>query len=512
MLSDEQTRHALRFSIWDGAFATMMGSLCGGIFLVGFALNVLSATALQVGILAALPVSANIAQLLGSLILERFGHRRRLCVIWVTVARLFWVPILLLPLPLFAAWADTRIWLLIAFVGLSSLHGSMSGVAWLGWMSDLVPVNIRGRFFARRNMVAASAGMITTLAGGALINHWSTQHGRKHPLGYTLLFAIGLVLGLISSGFLARIPDPAPQARAEDAAKLTWGQLTQPLRDANFRTLLLYVCAFMFVTQMAGPFYAVYMIEDLNVDFSTLTLLITFATLASLFMLRIWGPISDQLGNKPILMVAGFAHALIPLVWVVAQDEIYYEALVLAHVLSGMFHAAILLAHLNILMKLAPAEGRSFYIACFNSLIGLSVAAAPIFGGFLLERMAGLSFEIGGWTLSNLHLIFLLSGALQLGVLLLLARLHETNAAPSRAVLLQLRNDLDPQTGIASATDFITIRAGKTQHLLQRFDQRTDDWAARAEARVAKGLDLLSKRLRGPMAFLLDQPPPPPPS
>lgn len=133
MLSEEQTRHALRFSIWDGAFATMMGSLCGGIFLVGFALNVLSATALQVGILAALPVSANIAQLLGSLILERFGHRRRLCVIWVTVARLFWVPILLLPLPIFAAWADTRIWLLIDLsVSPASMAPCRASPGWAG--------------------------------------------------------------------------------------------------------------------------------------------------------------------------------------------------------------------------------------------------------------------------------------------------------------------------------------------------------------------------------------------
>ena len=41
-----------------------------------------------------------------------------------------------------------------------------------------------------------------------------------------------------------------------------------------------------------------------------------------------------------------------------------------------MFHAAILLAHVNILIKLAPEAGRSFYIAAFNTIIGFSVAAA----------------------------------------------------------------------------------------------------------------------------------------
>ena len=510
-MSPEATKRALNTSIIDGAFATVMGSLCGGIFLVGFALNILDATTLQVGILAALPVSANMAQLLGSILIERFGHRRRFCICWVTLARLFWIPILLLPLPLFHGWADWRIWLLVLMVGLSSMHGSMSGVAWLGWMTDLIPPETRGRFFARRNMIAATSGMLTTLAGGAFLNHWEVTRGRDHPLGYLILFGIGLTFGLIASGFLARIPDPRAFPGADAKPAFTWKRLRAPIQDPNFRKLLLYAGSFMFVTQMAGPFYAVYMIDFLEVDFSSITLLITFATLASLFMLRIWGPISDQLGNKPILSVAGFAHALIPLVWVVAQDEIHYEALVLAHVLSGMFYAAIMLAHVNVLIKLAPEAGRSFYIAAFNTIIGLSVALAPIFGGLLLDLFSGLQLQFGTWHLTPLHLLFLLSGALQILVLPLLARLQEPNAAASRAVLMQLRNDLDPQTGIASATDFITVRATKTTRVLQQIDGKTDDWAAHCEARVARILDALLPRLRKPLAFLLDQTPPPRP-
>ncbi|MCC5843950.1 MAG: MFS transporter [Verrucomicrobia bacterium] len=505
-LTEEQTHKALRTSIFDGAFATVMGSLCGGIFLVGFALNVLSATTLQVGILAALPVSANMAQILGSIIIERFGHRRPFCIICVTVARLFWLLILLLPLPLFQGWGDARIWFLVLLVGLSCLHGSMSGVAWLGWMSDLIPVDIRGRFFAKRNIVAATSGMVATLAGGAFLNYWEQQHGRENPVGYLTLFGIGLVFGLISSFFLSRVPDPKKFA-AKNQEGLSWKTITAPLKDRNFRSLLIYVSLFMFVTQMAGPFYSVYMIEFLEVDFSTITLLITFATLASLFMLRIWGPIADQMGNKPILVVAGFAHALIPLAWVVAQDALYYEALVLAHILSGMFHAAIVLAHVNILIKLSPETGRSFYIAAFNTLIGLSVALAPILGGILLELFSGAQLQIGQWQLNNLHLLFLLSGGLQILVLLLLGRLHETGSASSRTVLLQLRNDLDPQTGIASATDFVTIRATQTTRVFKKIDTKTDDWAAHSEARVEKLIDLCIRKFRKPVRFLLDQPP-----
>lgn len=510
-LTEEETTRALRMSMMDGAFATVMGSLCGGIFLVGFALNVLSASTVQVGILAALPVSANMAQLLGSILIERLGHRRRFCMAWVFMARILWVPIILLPLPMFAGWADWRIWGLVFMVGLSCMHGSMSGVAWLGWMSDLIPVNTRGRFFAKRNIVCASSGMVATLLGGAFLNYWENTRGRESPHGYLTLFGLGISFGLVASYFLSRVPDPKAKVQNAEKPKLSWKTITAPLGDRNFRTLLVYAGAFMFVTQMAGPFYSVYMIEFLEVDFSTITLLITFATLASLFMLRIWGPISDQLGNKPILTVAGFAHAMIPLVWVVAQDNLYYEALVLAHVLSGMFFAAIMLAHVNVLIKLAPESGRSFYIAAFNTMIGLSVAVAPIVGGVLLEAFSAVRLQIGQWQLNNLHLLFLTSGGLQILVLFLLARLHETGAANARTVLLQLRNDLDPQTGIASATDFVTIRAGKTTRVFQKIDYKTDDWAARCEKRVARIIDAFIRRFRGPIRYLLDLSPPPSP-
>jgi len=498
VMNETQTNHALRMSVFDGAFATMMASLAGGIFLVGFALNVLGANTVQVGILAALPMSANLAQLLGSIILETFGKRRPLCLICVTLARLMWIPIMLLPLTMFEGFGDARVWILVVLVGTSCLLGALSGVAWLEWMSDVIPPNIRGSFFGRRNMVCAGAGMVVILAGGAFLNYWENLHGKEDPYGYLILFGVGIVLGLVATWFLFLVPDPKAGNPKPAPGSFHLKDLAGPFRQKNFLTLVIYVFTFMFATQLAGPFYAVYMIDNLEVDFGTITWFITFATIASLFMLRIWGPIADQFGNKPILMVSGFGHALIPLSWVVAQTGIYFWPITVAHVLSGAFYAAILLAQINILIKLAPEKGRSIYIAVFNGMIGLSVAIAPIVGGWLLARMAGLSYQVGSWELNNLHLLFLLSGILQIVVLFALMRVREEGSAPSRAVLLQLRNDLDPQTGIASAADFVTFRASSTEKVLKGLDARTDRWAEQSEARIGRWLDRIERRTGGP--------------
>ncbi len=490
---DAQTNRSLRLSICDGALATVMASLAGGVFLVGFAINVLGANTVQVGILAALPLSANLVQFLGSLLLETLGRRRPFCILFATLARCCWILVLLLPLALFDGLDDLRVWLLVAFVGISSILGAVAGVAWLEWMSDLVPPSIRGSFFGRRNMISAAAGMTAVLAAGYFLNRWELVHGKSDPYGYLILFGCGLLFGLISSAVLAWIPDPRTVATGTEQP-FNWSRFAAPLRDTNFRRLVWYAGAFMFVTQMAGPFYAVYMIETLSIDFSTITWFITFATLASLFMLRIWGPIADEFGNKPILIVAGLAHAFIPLSWIVARSGAYFAPIAVAHVLSGMFYAAIMLAHLNILLKLSPERGRSIYIATFNGIIGLAVAVAPIAGGWILDLTATWSFTAGPWEVNNLHLLFCLSGALQLGVLFMLCAVQEQGAAPSRAVILQLRNDLDPQTGIAGVSDFVTVRATRTTGTLRAWDERTNQWAARSEARIATWLDGIEAR------------------
>ena len=151
-------KRGLRYSIIDGALAATMGSLAGGIFLMGFALKVLKANPQDIGLLAALPMFANLIQLLGSYIIEKTGKKKALCVVAASAARVLWVLVILLPLKIFDVYADFRVWALVAVIGLSSLLASLSGIGWSAWMGELVPEDIRGAYFGKRNMISSAAG------------------------------------------------------------------------------------------------------------------------------------------------------------------------------------------------------------------------------------------------------------------------------------------------------------------------------------------------------------------
>jgi hypothetical protein len=202
LLDANQQNKALTFSIVDGALSAVMGSLAGGMFLMGFALKILKAQPQQIGILASLPMFANLVQIFGSIIIEKTGKKKPLCFWSVLLSRLLWILIVLLPFKIFAPLSDFRIWVVVAVIGSSSIFGSLAGVAWLAWMSDLVPDNIRGSYFGKRNMIASACGMVVVLLGGKFITLWETRFSEQNPYGFILLFIFGIATGLAAIWFL----------------------------------------------------------------------------------------------------------------------------------------------------------------------------------------------------------------------------------------------------------------------------------------------------------------------
>lgn len=503
-MDDVTRKAALSRSVADGIFGTVWTSLTGGAFLVGYALKVFNADGGVIGMLAALPLFANVVQVAGSLLIEKTGKRKPACIGGVFVGRLTWVGVILLPLAIAPPGSGVAVWPLIAVIGLSSLFGALGTVGWTAWMSDLVPKKQRGAFFGKRNMIASFAGMIALLLGGKFLD---IAHRIRVPdaSAFMLLFATGLLSGLASVWFLSRIPEtgappPARAVRGETSLFL------QPLRDANFRALIVFVSVWNAGVQMAGPFYSVFLIDTLHVDFGTITVFGTCATIATLLMMRTWGPISDALGNKPVIVVSGWVLVLVPVLWIVAGPRSFFLPVLLANLVSGAAMAGAALSQFNMLITLSPREGRSMYIALFSAITGLVGAAALVGGGIAARALQDVGFTVLSYSIMNLHILFLGSSVIQFASVLLAMRIREPSAAAPMAVIMQLKNDLNPQTGIASSADFIMLEIQRGRGLLRSVDRRTEDLARRSEQKIgalADRIGLMTAGIRGRLRRLL---------
>ena len=97
-------RKSLIVNTWEGSFATVFIVLTGGAFLTGLALH-LGAGDFEIGLLAAIPFIAQLAQLVAAYLVDITGRRKKITIWSIGLARQAWL-MLVPPLPdrQLAAW------------------------------------------------------------------------------------------------------------------------------------------------------------------------------------------------------------------------------------------------------------------------------------------------------------------------------------------------------------------------------------------------------------------------
>ncbi len=409
---DETLRRDIRLSVTEASLSTVMGTFIGGAFLIGFALT-LGAGDFEIGLLASLPLLANLIQIAGSVIVARVGSRKKVCSIYLFFHRLMWACVAALPLVVFRdRLEDARVWIFMGLLTVASVCASVTGIAWTSWIADLVPKEVRGRFFSRRNIVAQVVGMVLAVAGGRFIDVWTaaSTSDQMRGYGFMILFGIGTVFGIAGVIVLRRISEP--DLEAGDGESFI-AQLRKPFEDANFRTFMIFSVAWGFATGIVGPFFSVYLINTLEIPFSVITLFGVVAGISTILGTKLWGGLIDRLGPKPLSLICGIGGCFTPVFWIFATPE-NYAVIWVSHFVSGFFFSGIGLAATGMMMNLAPSRNNAVFFAVFAAVTGLFGALAPIAGGALGELYRGRALYQGFVDLSDIRLLFITSTALRL--------------------------------------------------------------------------------------------------
>jgi MFS family permease len=422
----------MRWSIADGALATVMGTLTSGVFLTGMALA-LGASRLQIGVLAALPPLATVMQLVGSYLIERHGQRKRLCFWASLLSRCTWVPLLLVAMLPRGEESRRAVWAIAALIGLGSALGSIGGVAWLSWTKELVPDRLRIRFLSRRNFMTTLLSLSLGMLVGVVLDGWNAAFPSSMG-GFALLLGFALLAGVCSSYCMSKVSDAKPPAQCEPA---DFGELVSlPFRDVNFRRVLLFYGLWNLSVHVAGPFFSVYMLQTMGLPFLYVTGLITLSSIVGLCFNGFWARLKERYGIKPVIYLATLADAFVPLLWVFASGTGYWLLIVIHF--FGVFSAPLALGPNTMVMRLAPSVRSSAYMAVFSALIGPVTALASIAGGAVSGAFEGSAAGSGWIQLGGLQFIFLLSFVGRLLSLLVLKRIEEPAALPARDALAHI--------------------------------------------------------------------------
>lgn len=401
-LTTKEIRKGLKLVIGDGLAAEAMTTLTGGAFLVSMAL-LLGATNLQIGLLAAIPTFTNIFQLVSIWLVRKYDNRKVIAVACALLAR---IPLLVIGIMVLLSPAAS-IDIMIFFLFFYYLFGSIAGPSWNAWMKDLVPQKLLGAYFSRRGSYTQTLNVILSLTLAFLIDFIKTSYGEYELFAYGIMFSAAGLIGFSGAFILAKAPEPQSFMARENIFKL----LKRPLRDSNFRSLLIFNAGWTFALNIATPFFTVFMIRGLDIPLSYIIGLSILSQLASILTIRVWGRNADKYSNKTIIAICGPLFILCLLAWCFAgiYTNFYSNIILLAaiHLVSGVATSGINLSITNIGLKLAPRDAAVVYLSARNMITASIASFAPLIGGYLADYFSTRSLTINAqWISPEMNKVF----------------------------------------------------------------------------------------------------------
>jgi MFS family permease len=388
-------RTSLRASSIDGSLSTAFSNITGGVLLSSFLID-LGASPFEIGMVASLPMIANLLQPLGAL-LSNLSHSRHDYGIWTFLpSRLLWL-ILLICIILRETNTDFSkelIYLTLTLVVTSNILGAMGSASWMSWLAALVPAKLRGRYYSVRSIVSNVTGLLCLPIASFIIANWQGGSIR----GYGLVLSVGILAGVVSltcQHFMIDINPQKYQAKHQTEPEKQHHQinlfnnLIAPFQDRNLIVFLIYVALWGFAVNLSTPFFNLYMLENLNVDITWVTLFNSLSSGANMLMLLVWGRLSDRYGNRPLLIFVGMAISISPLFWLLTgisqvQEQLWLY-LIIFHLFLGGTWAAIDLGSNNIQIGIAPMEHHATFFAIVAAIAGISSALGTTLGGTLAQ-------------------------------------------------------------------------------------------------------------------------------
>jgi MFS family permease len=383
----------------------------------------------EIGVLTAMPFVANFLQIFAAPFIARWRPPKTVTVVAASIHLALWVVLgALLPLvprenPVAAAY-----WLILWFF-VSSCFAAIAGVSWNSWIQEWVPARLRGKYFARRNAYLQFSTLTFLFAAGWALAHWN--------------YAIPAFQAVIGVACLIRIyslywqwispTQPLPQAQAPTISFRA--QVDVLSRSRSFLLFVLFGSVWSFAANCFGPFYHVFMFEQLNFSAFDVGILSTLTALGGALALPAWGRLLDRFGNKPVMTFALIVWQLQNFLWCFITPE-NRSLLYGMWIFGGLTSACFILGQFTLLLRLLPVEAKNLAIGFNLAVTSLVAAIAPIVGGAVLQ------WALPRWQndLAVYHVCFLLQPLLSLVAAGILLRVHEPAAGSLTMVFGAMRN------------------------------------------------------------------------
>lgn len=430
-LAPGDREHRVKATLWlstlEGAFTTVFLNWTSGAVLTGF-LIYLGAGPLVLAAAASVPMLVQVANPLLAWIANRQSHRIQFIAFTAILARGLWL--LAVVLPMLVLTPKQASLFMLGLLAVSSMFQSAAGLTWVGLMADVVPEDVRGRYFGWRNALCGLVGMLSGLSAGWYLDRVPA------PANFQMVLLVGLLFAAVGIALYYQHYEPrltAVRLSLRDTFRV-------PLRDANFRRFLLFAVYWNASVMIAAPFVIPYFFKHLHMSFTQVAIWAGIASVCGLVLAPMWGRVADRVGHKTVLTITTvLAGSLHPLCWMAATPNFLWFVW-LSGLMDALSWGGINTAMFNLTLASAPARHRVAYIAVLGMLAGLAGCVAGLLSGPLLEWLLGWTWTAWSFTWTGYHSLFVIAGLLRTQAWRLLRPVHEARSRPAMELLRDVWN------------------------------------------------------------------------
>jgi MFS family permease len=404
-LTEKDYKVSRNLYIAEGTAARLIFNFTSGAFLAGFA-SYLGANDQFNGIIGAVPAIAGTIQIFSPMVSEKLEKQKLLVAVFCLLHRLLLG--LMVFIPLLVQDTASRLALIVVFYFVSYTLGSFVSPAASGWIIDLTPEPIRGKYFGMRDFLILPVVTVLTIVLGRVMDIYKLK-GSEYS-GFLWVFGLVLVLALINFLLLSSIKEPP--VKKSDVSLDIKSILTLPLKDKKFRRIIVLFILWNVGFQVGGPFFSVYMVTGLKLDYTYIMAVGIVSSLANLAVVRFWGRLADRKSWIYTTKVSIGLLAICHFMWFFMNARTVYILLPALYVLSGISWAGINISVFNIQFIFAPENGRTVYLGFNSALGGLVGFLSALVGSALLGIFENFNVKVFGLTAGNMQLIFAVSGLL----------------------------------------------------------------------------------------------------
>jgi hypothetical protein len=392
---------------YEGCAAMGIFSITSGAFLAGLAQHMGASDEFN-GIIGAIPALAGVVQIFSSLVFEKLERRKFLISIMCFCFR-FLLGLMFL-IPFIIENPNYRLAALAGFYGTAYVLASFISPPAANWIVELTPENIRGKYFAVKDAYSLAFVTVITLIMGKVLDIYKNNNSIN--TGYAIIGVVVIILTIINFIFISSVKEPLTK-KIQGDLKIR-DVILNPIKNKNFRKILILFILWNVGLQIAGPFFSVYMVTKLQLSYTYIMIMGVIASLVRVIIVVYWGKFAD---SRSWISCAKYSIAVLAVctgLWTIVDKNTMIVLIPLLHIMGGIAWAGINISLFNIQFVFAPKEGRTMYLGLNAAIGGTLGFLSTVSGSLLLKLLGNFKIDLFLITISSIQVLFALSGIILL--------------------------------------------------------------------------------------------------